>query len=1333
MYRVFSLLLLITMHFFVNAQLIKLPLQRETFGSFHVRHIDFVENKGQWESPVMFRANLNEATVWFEKDRFVFNLLHPEQLNSFFSYKTLPYDERMRTPIPGPNIEAHSYRMIFEGSSPDVNIDGVGALPHFENYFIGNDPSKWASEVRIYHKITYSGLYKGVDLHVYEQDGKLKYDFIVAPGADPSQIVTRFEGAGKLSLKSGQLIIPTSVNTMHHLQPYTYQIINGKVVEVASEFIMKRDVVTYHFPNGYDRNLELIIDPIWVFGSYSGSTADNWGYTATYDAAGNLYAGGSVFAIGYPVTSGAYQINFAGGVCDIAISKYNTTGSLLLYSTYLGGSNVEVPHSLIVNSQNELYVLGTTGSSDFPIAGNPFDNTFNGGTSYTLTNIIQYSNGSDIIIARFSANGQQLLSSTYVGGSGNDGLNMFIPLRNNYADDCRGEILIDKNDNIYVASTTASTNFPVTAGAFQTTYAGGNLDGCVFKMDQSLSTMIWSSYLGGSGIDAVYSISLDKQNNPVVAGGTTSTNFPTSTNAIRPNYMGGTCDGFITKIAQNGDMIMRSTYWGTSFYDQVYFVELDKGSNIYVLGQTKEPGSALHQNATWWTPGGGQFISKLGPQLSNIIWSTTFGTGGGNINISPTAFLVDYCNNIYLSGWGSLALNGFGGTSGMPITANAFQSTTDNNDYYFMALSDDASTLVFGSFYGGSSAEHVDGGTSRFDRMGKIYQSVCAGCGGSSNFPTTPGAWSNTNNSSNCNNGVIKIDFELPVIIAEFSSNAPVCLPSSVQFTNISNIPNPGQVNCFWDFGDGFTSTNCNPVHTYNASGLYDVTLIMNDLNSCNQSDTILHQILVLSNTNDTIPDAHLCIGANTQIGIPPYVGTGVTYQWLPTSNLSNPNISNPICTAPLTTIYQLYVNYGPCTDTLTQWVNVYNIQANAGPDTLICKLNHTLQASSSGGGPNVQYHWSSNNQFTDMLNTSPNNSYADVIVASPGWFYVQAYNQWCSAKDSVYIDFFNIGSSFTSQTPLCHGDCNGILTANGTGGIGPYSYIWNTGENTQTITNLCAGFYTVTITDSNGCETPGQYTLPEPPPLLAESMVTHIPCEEACIGKINLIVNGGTAPYNYLWSNAQTGNSAVGLCQGDYQVTVTDINNCQAIHSATVNVNYIYDNISVWADDDTLWENQSTYLHATSIPGVSYTWTPPQWLNDPALNSPQASPPPGTYWYTVILDDGNGCIYIDSVRIIVLDVFCYDPYIYIPNAFSPDGDGYNDVLSVRGIYIEEMELLIFDRWGNLVFETKDQNFGWDGTYKGKKLDPAVFAYYLKIICYNEVVYTKKGNITLIR
>ena len=206
----------------------------------------------------------------------------------------------------------------------------------------------------------------------------------------------------------------------------------------------------FSFPEGYDTTKELIIDPEIVFATYTGATTDNWGFTATYDEAGHLYAGGASFGVGYPTTVGAFQEEFAGGdlagpfQTDIGISKFSTDGSDLIYSTYLGGGDSnEMPHSMFVSDDNELVVLGSTGSNEYPTTDNAFDTSFNGGNPFSGANNIQYTNGADIVVARFSTDGSDLVASTYLGGSGDDGLNLAADLTFNYADEARGEVFLD--------------------------------------------------------------------------------------------------------------------------------------------------------------------------------------------------------------------------------------------------------------------------------------------------------------------------------------------------------------------------------------------------------------------------------------------------------------------------------------------------------------------------------------------------------------------------------------------------------------------------------------------------------------------------------------------------------------------------------------------------------------------------------------------------------------------------------------------------------------------------------------------------------------------------
>lgn len=1296
------------------------------------KSISFIENRGQWDSNILYRADLNGGAVYLEKNGFTYDLRDQEAFSKFTGYKFLPRDVREKTPPPSGIVDHFAYRVRFDGCLPEAVVTGFDPLPGIFNFFLGNDPEYWASEVKSYNEVRYENIYQDIDLVVERDEALFKYEFHCKPGADPGQISLSYDGVDDINLRYGNLFITTPLGRVFELKPYAYQEINGKIVEVPCQFRLKNNRITYVLGK-YDPSVPLVIDPpVRIFASYTGSTADNWGYTATYDDLGYLYDGGNVFGNGYPVTSGAYQVNYAGASSDIVITKFDTTGSFLVYSTYLGGGGTEVPNSLIVNSQGQLYILGTTGSSNYPVTSGAFDQTFNGGTAYTLTSILQYPNGSDIVISKLSADGTQLLASTYVGGSANDGLNMVFPLKYNYADDVRGEILLDNADNVIVISSTHSQNFPATPGVIQPTSAGGQ-DAVVFKMDNQLSTMIWGSYLGGTGHDAGYSIVTDDQNTIYVAGGTVSLNFPVTPNVLQPVYQGGNCDGWIARISPNGNNLLASTYYGSPAYDQVYFVETDNAGNVYVLGQTAATGNVFVNNATWFTPSGGQFISKLSNTLDQVIWSTAFGTGNGP-DISPTAFMVDLCNRVYLSGWGGV-VNSFGGTSGLPVTPDAFQLTTDNSDYYFMVMKDDASGLTYATFYGGpQSAEHVDGGTSRFDSKGRIYQTVCAGCGGFSDFPTSPGAWSNTNNSTNCNNGVVVFDFLTPALVADFLDPPSICAPDTIKFINTSMIPNPSTTSVYWNFGDGSFSTQLSPVHLYTQPGIYQVTLILADNGSCNFADTITKQVVVLSGQSSNLNTIEICKDDNVQIGILPINDPNVTYQWIPGTYLNNPLVSNPVSTPPVTINYILLVDNQVCKDTFHQQVIVYDLVVDAGPDVSICQGSVQLTASTQN--TNVMFHWSDNPSFSTMLNTSTADSTCVVTITVPQYFYVRMYNSVCEAFDSVHVDQLVKFSSVNLKHPDCYGDCNGEATVTLAGGTAPYQYQWSgSSSTTNHATGLCAGTNSVTVTDALGCFGVSQFVLIDPPLLESNATSHNTPCEEVCVGKGFAVATGGTPPYQYLWNDPQAQQTAIatGLCAGNYEVIITDSKGCVSTNQIVVEDSSIYVNLSIEVNRDTLFEGQSVQLVATYFgQDYTYNWNPTKWLNNPTIHNPIATPY-GTVLYIVEVKDKWGCVFTDSVLLTVLEVICDDPFIFVPNAFTPNGDGVNDILYVYTLYADEIYFAIYNRWGEKVFETRNKNQGWDGTYKGREVDPGVFDYYLEVRCYNQLQYKKKGNITLIR
>jgi len=1014
----------------------------------------FIENKGQFPLKVEAKIKLPSGALFIENELLRYAFYSAKDVASIHS---LEKKER--------RVNAHSYTVHFIKSNKNIISQFSNESNYYENYYIG-ERSNWTSNVKTHKTFLQKNIYSGIDIKYYIEEDNLKYDFLIQAQALPEQIKIQYKGLKGLEIKNGNIYLETSVNNITESIPYAYQIINGEEVEVVCKYKLNNNIISFEFPNGYQPNYPLVIDPVLEFSTYSGSTADNFGYTATYDDFGFLYSGSTSFGVGYPTTIGAYQINYmnSSGGTDIAITKYDTTGTQRIYSTYLGGSLDELPHSMIVNSLNELFIYGTTGSSDFPTTASSYQPGFNGGIGFAPLGIgVTFPDGSDIFVSRLSADGGNLLASTFIGGTGNDGLNTASKLRYNYADEVRGEIDIDNNNNIYIATCTQSSDFPTT-NSFQLS-SEGNQEGCIVKMDNNLTSIIWSSYLGGSNDDAIYSLALDDNNDIYVTGGTSSFDFPTTLNSYQNNYQDSIgADGFITKISENGIKILSSSYFGTEKYDQSYFVEIGEENKIYLFGQTRATGAQLVNNAAYSVSGGGQFIAILDSQLENIIRSTVVGSGKSTPDISPTAFLVDVCGKIYLAGWGS-NLGGPLSTLNLIVTSNAFQETTDGNDFYLMVLDETLSTVSYATYFGGSqSSEHVDGGTSRFDKRGIIYQSVCAGCGGNSDFPIEPdpGAVSSINNSSNCNNGVFKFNFDFPILLADFNSPGAIC-DTNISFQNLTSTnPNTSYI---WDFGDGTISTTISPTHHYAQKGLFNVTLIALDSSSCNITDTVIKPIYIHSNSLDTLSNILKCFDEKKQIGLFPINNSTITYDWTPSLNLSSDNISNPFTDTEVDQQYQLLISNGFCIDTLLQNIVITDLQLDAGEDTIYCSDPIFLTATYSNKVTSI--HWSSSNNFNDTLSLD-----SVIIVATPQYFYVKASNGYCEQIDSVLVQTAGLEIDLLSNN-ICKGESAKIEVINLNPSTPIISYEWDiTNENTNIFIDTpdSSRWYFVEAVNENQC-----------------------------------------------------------------------------------------------------------------------------------------------------------------------------------------------------------------------------------------------------------------------
>ncbi len=1332
---------------------------------------NLIENKGQWPEGVLFNTKMDGGKVWFQQHKMIYHLQ---------DYSAMHEAHAMKNPsFTSDQVKQTLVHVNFLGSNNVTEIEKTGKSQTYFNFFKGNDQSKWTSDVHGYESFTLKNFYTGIDFKVSSKNSEVKYELFIKANSNPELVKLEYSGQKNIFIdKEGNLIIETALGKVIEKKPYAYQIINGRQVEVQCEFSISELNVSFKLGK-YDKSKELTIDPTLIFASYSGSNSDNFGMTATYDYDGNLLSGGIVFGNNYPVTLGAYdsngnfsQVNGAAnaalvyGVTDIFISKYSADGSSLLYSTYLGGGNdfggTEVVHSLVCNEQNELYFFGTSSSSDFPLV-NPVQSNFNGGlyrefssngTHFYGNNQSQVNGGTDLIIGKLSANGSSLLGSTYYGGNSNDGLNynesgivngnQFGGLMYNYGDPFRGEIMLDNSGNVYVASCTYSTDFPLSNPTQST--IGGSLDGVLIKLSSNLTTVLWSTYLGGSGRDACYAVKFDSFGNTYTTGGTLSSNFPVTPGAFKTTHSGTSQpDAFITKYGPNF-ILLKSTFVGTTQYDQSFFLQVDRSDFVYILGQSR--GTITPTAGKYSNPNSGQFIMKFNNNLETQIWQTVFGNGNGLVNISPTAFLVDVCGNIYVSGWGggiAGSLQQGSAVTGMPTTPDAEQTGSgDGYNLYLVVFSSQAEQLLYGTYLGGgNSQEHVDGGTSRFDSKGVVYHSACGGCGANSDFPTTQGSWSTTNNSNNCNNVVFKFSTGL-IPVADFIPDQTTgCSDFTIQFQNFSTDDDT----YLWDFGNGnLDSTTFEPSITYTTPGNYTVNLYVTD-SVCLLTDTAQITINVLPEIIVNIPSQVNLCGNNPYTLFANISGNPTNIIWSDQADFStqlntNPNDNSILITSQGTYYIQAFNAY--CNDTSSTIVTFNNpSQASFTPSSFAGCSPLTVNFTNTS----VQtqwFLWNFGNGQVDSLNFEPT-----VTYTNPGQYQValSIFDPNCPASDTAVFTIEvlpDVQINLEDTISLCTAV---PITINPTSTGSTNLFVWSSTNsfsdtlNTDTtvpqldLANPTAGYYYFSASNEF-CSSIDSFLVQFISPDIDLNATDSICSGElATVSVINLTPSSSLT---YSWAPT----SIIVSNQGD-EIQVNPISNqmvyvsatgggCNVSDSILINVTTLDPTLVVAsASDYEVLPGTTVTLYGSPAGMDSYSWSPSNGLSDPTLQQTDAFVNETTV-YTLTVSEGP-CTRSDTTEIKVYEIICEDPYVFIPNAFSPNGDNENDVLYVRGIWIEKMIFRIFDRWGEMVFESTDPTIGWDGTFRGRKLDPDVYDFYLDVTCVGGLKSITKGNVTLMK
>ncbi len=617
-------------------------------------------------------------------------------------------------------------QMRLSGARPDPIISGENELPGTANYFRGNDPEKWTTNVPTFEKVRYQNVFDGVDLVYYGNQGQLEYDFVVAAKADPYLIHLTFDGARRISVDqlNGDLVLTLGkgAGEVRFRTPVAYQQEAGDQSKhlIAANYVVDSQNRVSFALGPYDHSKTLLIDPTLSYSTYLGGASNDYGTGIAVDNAGNAYVTGYTNSANFPITSGSFQTTCGGGCSgtsvDAFVTKLDPTGSFLVYSTYLGGVGNDYGNGIAVDAAGDAFIVGQTFSSTFPTTAGAFQTSCSGGSC----------SSGDAFITELNPSGSALVYSTYLGGKS-------VNLGNGIALDSAGDA--------YVVGYTQSTNFPVTHGAYKTTCTCSKFtDIFVTELNPSGSALIYSTYLGGSLQDVAYAIALDPSNNAYLTGYTQSTDYPTTPGAFQSSS-GAKITGFVTALNSTGSGLVYSTYLGGNTTGTTpcetcgTSIAVDSSGSAVATGLTAEsnfpttPG-AYQTVFKSGASGHDAFITKLNPAGTALVFSTYL---GGSKDDGVTGVAIDGTGNIWLRGNTE--------STDFPITPGAYQTTLGGSfDAFVAELNPAGSSLLYSSYLGGSGTEY--GGATRMLALDhhsppNVY---LTGYTDSTNFPTIAGS-----------------------------------------------------------------------------------------------------------------------------------------------------------------------------------------------------------------------------------------------------------------------------------------------------------------------------------------------------------------------------------------------------------------------------------------------------------------------------------------------------------------------------------------------------------------------------------------------------------------
>jgi hypothetical protein len=659
-------------------------------------------------------------------------------------------------------------RMRLSGAKADVEPVGLEPLQGIVNYMVGSDPARWHTNVPNFGRVQYAGVYPGVDLVYYGNGQRLEYDFQVAAGANPGAIRLRFEGTRRLRLdESGNLEIEAANGQIAFHAPVVYQVMDGKRRTVRGRFRLLADNTVGFTLGAYDRSQPLTIDPTLVYSTYLGGSNSDTIAAIAVDGSGNSYLTGYTFSTDFPVTPGAYETTDKDLKSSVFVTKLNSSGSALIYSTYLSGtggpSGGDSGQSIAVDAAGDAYVTGYTYSSDFPATTGAYQTKNNGAAA----------SGTNSFVTKLNPTGTGLLYSTFLGGSVGD-----------YAT----SIAIDTAGDAYVAGVAFSANYPVTTGVYQTTNKGAaDYYGTAFvtKLNPTASGLVYSTFVGGSTdyiSQAIVRVAVNPAGDAYLFGDVGSTDFPVTAGAYQTTNKGiakGGSNLTLTELNSTATKLVYSTFLGGSgagyLGDASNGLAIDSAGNAYLTGTTYEANFPVTTGAFQTTNKAAAgslptcFVTKMNPTGTALVYSTFLGGSGSD---RAVGIAVDSAGDAYITG--------SAGSTDFPVTSNAYQTTNlaafNNGAVVFVTeLNPAGSAEVYSTYFGGANSFSDTGYGVALGANGIV---LFAGTTGASDFPITSSAYEKDFNSQNFTTG----------FVSEFTfSTAPATAPTATLLTSTEN------------------------------------------------------------------------------------------------------------------------------------------------------------------------------------------------------------------------------------------------------------------------------------------------------------------------------------------------------------------------------------------------------------------------------------------------------------------------------------------------------------------------------------------------------------------